>query len=157
MVSPRLWRRPLTGCSFSSIRDRGDRRRLSMMWRGHNVLRGGTPGTGGGLAVKFRISRAASRNWREPCRNGRLCSLTRQGVLQPPPPGRGRGEESPSLLQMRRSRTLPAKLPPAAGKTGGGDPPPTEKRLSSHVKGADGQELSLLSIHRPPGSQVFCP
>ena len=31
MVSPRLWKRPLTGYSFSSIRDRSDRRNLCVM------------------------------------------------------------------------------------------------------------------------------
>ena len=76
----------------------------------------------------FRISRAVSENWRESVRNGCMCSLTRLGVLHPQ--GRGRGQESPRLLQMRRSRSLPVELPRRPQRNRGPSP---------QIKGADEQ------------------
>ena len=69
---------------FSSIRDRGDRRSQSLMWWGSLPHRRRPHGREMvALPGKFRISRGASRNCREPCRNGHLCNL-----MQPNPPRR---------------------------------------------------------------------
>ena len=57
-----------------------------------------------------------------------MCSLTRQGVLHPQ--SRGRGQESPRLLQMRRSRSLPVELPRRPQRNRGPSP---------QIKGADEQ------------------
>ena len=48
------------------------------------------------LPGKSGTFRAASRSWREPCRSGRLCSLTRLGLLHPPGPQLREGVPPPA-------------------------------------------------------------
>ena len=88
MVSLRRWRRRWTGCIFFQHSRQG--RPPKPKREGGPLPQRRRPKGRGMVALpgKSRISRAASRSWREPCRNGRLGSLTR------------RGKESPRLLQM---------------------------------------------------------
>ena len=72
MFSPKRWRRPWNGCSFSSIRDGGDCRNLSVMWRALLPQRRRPQGRWMvTLTGKFIISRAGG------------------GKVQPHPDGRG--------------------------------------------------------------------
>ena len=96
------------------------------------------------LPGKSGISRAVSRSWREPCRNGRLCSLTRLGLLHPPGPRPREGVPSPaSNVEMGHyRRNCPRNsVAKETGNTGEDEGRPQRSRGPfPQTKGADEQQ-----------------
>ena len=117
MVSLRRWRRRWTGCIFFQHSRQG--RPPKPKREGGPLPQRRRPKGRGMVALpgKSRISRAASRSWREPCRNGRLGSLTRRGKESPVCYKWGRwgiiGGTAP-VTQESRLETRGKREPPSA-------------------------------------------